>query len=113
MRYITMKELNAFDNAITRVREVCAKFGPMSRAVPEIMAANDPSEALSFGIRSIKAIAAERDEMLRQFERAAHDFFGEGKSPQETLEDFFSRVCNMTQDQILAVLARNGLEIRL
>ena len=113
MKYITIKELNAFDSAIIRVREVCAKSGPMSRAVPEIMAANHPSEALSFGIRSIKAITAERDQMFNQFEHAAHNFLGEGKNAHETPEDFFIRVCSMEADQICAVLARNGLEIRL
>lgn len=113
MRTVTMKELNAFDEANTDVREVCARLGRMSRAAPEIMATNEPSEALIFGMKSVEAIVAQRDGMFRRFEHAAHNFLGAGKLPQETLEDFFDRVCTMTIEEILAAPGRNGLKLCL
>ena len=113
MRTVTLQELNAFSEAIARVREVCGRLGPMSRAVPKIMAANNSSDGLSFGVKRLQAMTAERDEMFRQFERAAHNFLGEGKKQEETLEDYFTRICMMSQDEILAAPTRNGLELRL
>jgi hypothetical protein len=108
-----MKELNAFNKAIAHVREVCARMKPMCEAIPEIMKANDPSDALIFGIKGAQTIIAERDEMLSQFERAACNFLGEGKRQGETFEDCFIRICMMSPDEILAAPERNGLQLRL
>jgi hypothetical protein len=116
MRTVTMKDLDALIDAIRAVRLACAKFSQMCEVVHAVswgMVTDNPLGALVVGVRGSEAILEERDRAYRQFERAAFNFLGEGQLPGEALEDCFHRICEMSEVDLLAAPARNGLRLQL
>ena len=113
MRTVGLPELEAFSDAVEGVRVVCARFGPLCTATPQVMSLQGLDDALRIGVR----VAADATEELyrahTQFERAVRNFLGEGRRHGESIEDCFTRICAMTEAELLATPRRNGLVLRL
>lgn len=113
MRTVTMRDLNALSAAISEVLAVCAEVKPMCAAAPTIMAANDPHNALLFGLKVAEASMSARQQVLQKFERAAFNFLGEIRREGESLDEYFSRICSMPESELMAAPAHNGLRLDL
>lgn len=113
MRTVTIKELNALSAAISDVRAVLAEIGGMTAAGPAIMEVNAPEDALRFGIKLTGAALAAKERVMLNFERAAYNFLGERRKDGESLAEYQTRICAMTESELLAAPARNGLRLKL
>lgn len=116
MRVVTMKELDALLEAVRLVRESCAKLSGMCEAVTAVswgMLTDNPLGALAVGAKGRDAIFEENERMYQQFEIAAFNFLGESRKFGETSEDYFHRICGMSEAELLTTPARNGLCLKL
>ena len=113
MRTVTMRELDAFSESLQEVRDTMNKLRPMLAAGSQIVGERDSVDGCGFGIKLGQVALDEKERVLKKCERAAFNFLGEGRRPDEDVNKFFERICAMPVDELLATQKKNGLRLDL
>ena len=113
MRTVTLKDLDAMMSAVTEMREVIGKLAKMCAGASALVAASGQMDGAIFGMQVASVSNAEHDRVLKNFEIAAANFLGEGCGPGESIAEFQTRVCSMSERELLATPLRNGLRLDL
>jgi len=96
MKIVSKKEWQDFVNLLTALSEQAKRMLERARGA---------------GLKTTPD--AEYKEMLLRFEKAAANFLGERRPFWESREAFFNRIATLKPDQMLAMMRRNGVQLRV